>query len=115
MVPICKSCHLLSLSAHINRLLKPVHISRAAVLFLIGSQFNLFLQSALNSTFLVFLLRRKERGNGMQPKMYKLMYDPTSFSPNFPPATYAIYIGAEIFTPLYIAVLKVFVLCASGD
>ena len=51
----------------------------------------------------------------MQPKMYKLMYDPTSFSPNFPPATYAIYIGAEIFTPLYIAVLKVFVLCASGD
>lgn len=47
--------------------------------------------------------------------MYKLMYDPTSFSPNFLPATYAIYTGVESAMPLYIVVWKVFVLSASVD
>lgn len=47
--------------------------------------------------------------------MYKLMYDPTSFTPFFQLASYTIYMGVEICTPLYIVVWKVFVLSASGD
>ena len=43
------------------------------------------------------------------------MYDPTSFTPFFRPALYAIYMGAESVMPLYIVVLKIFVKSASGD
>ena len=32
--------------------------------------------------------------------MYKLMYDPTSFTPFFPPVTYAIYTGGIMPTPI---------------
>ena len=51
----------------------------------------------------------------MQPKMYKLMYDPTSFTPFFRPAPYAVYMDKLYTAPLYIVVWKVFVLSASGD
>ena len=47
--------------------------------------------------------------------MYKLMYEPTSFTPFFRPAAYAIYMGKLYAAPLYIVVRKVFVLSASGD
>ena len=47
--------------------------------------------------------------------MYKLMYDPTSFTPFFRPAHYAIYMGRLSGIPLYIVVWMVFVLSASGD
>lgn len=51
----------------------------------------------------------------METKKYKLMYDPTSFTPFFRPATYAIYMGMIIPTPLYIVVLGRFALSASED
>ena len=47
--------------------------------------------------------------------MYKLMYDPTSFTPFFRPTPYAIYMDKLYIAPLYIVVWKVFVLSASGD
>ena len=48
-------------------------------------------------------------------KMYKLMYDPTSFTPFFRPALYTICMGRFMPTPLYIVVLARFVDLMSGD
>ena len=48
-------------------------------------------------------------------KMYKLMYDPTSFTPFFWPAISTICSGQEIYLPLYIVLLARFVDWMSGD
>ena len=47
--------------------------------------------------------------------MYKLMYDPTSFTPFFQPALSTICMGRFMPTPLYIVVLARFVGRLSGD
>ena len=47
--------------------------------------------------------------------MYKLMYDPTSFTPFFLPAFSTIYMGSFMPAPLYIVVLARFVDVVSGD